>query len=204
MRHRSDSRGNRREGTRARRKATCAVGLNRSAAMLQRARARYPSIGWIRGDITSPPLQGPFDLVLCALNTLQMLPSADDVLRMFKSTHSLHSTGRFAFDLYNPSVEGDSSSPFREEATQPDRRPARVDADGKTFEVHEDAMDDPAGEWVELDWRVVDTTTAPPKESGRLEVRWYVIRPRRSNSCSGSRTAHRPALWRHSKVAVRC
>ncbi|MGH2950787.1 MAG: hypothetical protein ACRDKX_01935 [Solirubrobacterales bacterium] len=34
---------------------------------------------WVRGDMRSPPVVGPFDLIICCFNTLQFLLDDDDL-----------------------------------------------------------------------------------------------------------------------------
>jgi len=155
---------------------TRAIGLDRSATMLRVARTRYPAVRWIQGDMTRPPFRGPFDLVLCPFNTLQMLSSAEDVLRMFTAVRRLlGSDGRFAIDLYNPNVE---STPQPVTTTRTRRMAGRfTDAEGRFFEVQEEATHDPAGRWVELDWRVMDVARTSPAQRARLVLRLHHYGP---------------------------
>ena len=118
--------------------ASRAVGVDRSTKMLEWAHTRHPNIEWMHGDMTRPPVQGPFDLVVCAFNTLQMLESDVEVLRTFEATRELLGrNGSFVFDLYNASF---SETP----SVSAEARLNRVvrsfrDADGHLFEVREDA-----------------------------------------------------------------
>jgi SAM-dependent methyltransferase len=112
--------------------------------------------------MTDPPLDPGFDLVICAFNSLQMLPSAEHVLRTFCSVRSLLSpNGRFVFDLYNASYIDpvEAAAPVEEQA-----RTVRsfVDRTGRPIEVHEKATHHP--DFVELRWEVTDTS----RESGRV------------------------------------
>jgi SAM-dependent methyltransferase len=147
-----------------------AIGLDRSFDMLRWAHDRAPAVHWVQGDMSRPPLAGPFDLVFCALNTLQMLESEAALLHTLRAVRALlEPDGRFAFDIYNAShVETVSATP--------ESRINRVvrsftDDAGRSFEVREDSVDDADGSAVCLDWRVVETSAASPIERGRLVVR---------------------------------
>ena len=150
--------------------ASRAVGVDRSTKMLEWAQTRHPNIEWIHGDLTGPPVRGPFDLVVCAFNTLQMLESDVEVLRTFEALRELLGpNGLFVFDVYNASCTETPS-------VSADARLNRVvrsfrDADGHLLEVREDATEDADGAWVQLDWRVVDTSVGTPEERARLVVR---------------------------------
>jgi len=144
-----------------------AVGLDRSSAMLQRARAKYPHIEWLDGDMTTPPVTGPFDLIVCAFNTLQMLDTDAAVVQMLASARDLLGpAGQIAIDVYNAScLEAPQSA---------DARTGRLvkrlaDPDGRDLEVIEDSIDDETGDSVLLDWRVVDPVAA--RQRARLVVR---------------------------------
>jgi hypothetical protein len=114
-------------------------------------------------------LKPPFDLVVCAFNTLQMLDSDADVRRAFEAARNLLSpTGKFVFDIYNAS--------FVDSPIPPEARLNRVvrsfrHPDGQMLEVREDAFEDGDGGSVELEWRVLDTAVQPPIQRARLAVR---------------------------------
>ena len=81
------------------------AGVDESAGMLAVADRRAPAYQWVQGDMRCPPVEGPFDLVLCCFNTLQLLPTDDDLLLALQSARALLADdGRFAFDVYLPNV----------------------------------------------------------------------------------------------------
>ena len=150
--------------------ASRAVGVDRSIKMLEWAQRRYPSVEWIQGDLTCPPVQPHFDLVVCAFNTLQMLESDAAVLRTFEASRDLLGpNGLFVFDVYN------ASSAETPGVTAGGRLNRVVrsfkSADGHLLEVREDAVEDATGGSVQLDWRVVDTAVIPPEQRARLVLR---------------------------------
>src|SRR6266704_1207812 len=61
------------------------VGVDASEGMLRVARAREATVEWIFGDMRSPPVQGPFDLVFCCYNTLQHLLDNEDLVQAFRA-----------------------------------------------------------------------------------------------------------------------
>ena len=149
------------------------VGIDRSTQMLAVARARYPYIAWVQGDMTTPPVSPGFDFVLCPFNTLQMLDSASELLRTLRSVRQLLSPdGIFVFDMYNNSFR--ETVPGTASAGVCTDRLARSfsDARGHELEVREDARQDPAGSFVVLDWRVVDTTHPEKPILARLKTQW--------------------------------
>ena len=140
--------------------ASRAVGVDRSTKMLEWAQTRNPNIEWLHGDMTRPPVRGPFDLVVCAFNTLQMLESDVEVLRTFEALRELLGpNGLLVFDLYNASFSETPSVPASETpSVSAEARLNRVvrsfrDADGHLLEVREDATEDAGGAWVQLDCR---------------------------------------------------
>ena len=158
--------------------ASRAVGVDRSTKMLEWAQTRNPNIEWLHGDMTRPPVRGPFDLVVCAFNTLQMLESDVEVVRTFEASRELLGpNGLLVFDLYNASFSETPSVPASETpSVSAEARLNRVvrsfrDADGHLLEVREDATEDAGGAWVQLDWRVVDRSVGTPEERARLVVR---------------------------------
>lgn len=82
------------------------VGVDLSPVMLAAARARAPWVDWRLGDLTDPPVEGPFDLVMVCFHTLQMLTDPADFARTMRNV-ALHLTprGRFAFDIYQPNYD---------------------------------------------------------------------------------------------------
>ena len=146
-----------------------AVGLDRSLDMLGWARRRSSGVQWVQGDMAQPPLRGPYDLVFCALNTLQMLPSDRDVLRTFAAAYQLLApAGVFVVDVYNPVFVESADAPVVPRLNHVVR--SFKDSHGRAFEVREDAYDDSNGEWVRLDWRVRDLSVNPPGDRARLVV----------------------------------
>ena len=75
-----------------------------SPAMIARAaRARpHPRIRYAVGDMRTPP-SGPFDLVLCLGNSINLLPDAEAVQAMFRAVRqTLSENGRFLLHAINP------------------------------------------------------------------------------------------------------
>jgi SAM-dependent methyltransferase len=149
--------------------APCVVGLDHSLAMLKQARLRHPIPRWVQGSMSAPPLRGSFDLVVCAFNTLQMLGSRDEVAETFEHVHNLLApAGLFALDVYNPRFEETLVFPS-------DPRAIRIvrtfqNGRGDAFEIREQAVVEPSGESVQLDWRVFEISIRQPAERARLVV----------------------------------
>jgi ubiquinone/menaquinone biosynthesis C-methylase UbiE len=84
---------------------TRVVGVDESAAMLRIARARDARPEWILGDMRWPPVQGPFDLVVCCYNTVQSLVTDVDLSVFLSSVASvIGPKGVFAFDIMQPDL----------------------------------------------------------------------------------------------------
>jgi SAM-dependent methyltransferase len=102
------------------------VGLEASAPFLARARERLdgePGVRLVQGDMRSPSVDGPFDLVIVPFNSLAYLASREDRLACLRAVRRLLAPGgRFGFDLIQPRYE------FLAEATS-SCPPLRVDAD---------------------------------------------------------------------------
>jgi ubiquinone/menaquinone biosynthesis C-methylase UbiE len=149
-----------------------AVGLDRSSEMLKWARSRHPAVEWVHGDMTDPPIEGPFDLIVCAFN-MQMLESDAAVLKTITAArHLLGPRGRFVVDLYNASYEAPSDAA----ANVLDRVVRSFnDANGHMLEIREKATDIAGGGAVRLDWTVMDmsTLTASPRARLVVELRHY-------------------------------
>jgi SAM-dependent methyltransferase len=85
-------------------------GVDLSPDMLAEARAKFAAEGLSAafhvGDMASFDLGRTFGLIFIASNSLLHLHAADDIVRCFQSvrTHLDHG-GRFAFDVFNPSVQ---------------------------------------------------------------------------------------------------
>ncbi|QMU96497.1 class I SAM-dependent methyltransferase [Microbacterium esteraromaticum] len=114
------------------------VGLDLSPAMLAEARRkadeRGVSVEWRHGDMSDFDLDGEFDLIFIAANALLHLHEADDIVQCFRAVRRhLAPGGRFAFDVFNPSVRllagADGTRRPRTCFTDPDRGDVRVDVD---------------------------------------------------------------------------
>jgi len=85
-------------------------GIDLSSDMLAEARAKFEakelSASLHVGDMASFSLSRSFGLIFIASNSLLHLHSADDIVRCFQSVREhLDHGGRFAFDVFNPSVQ---------------------------------------------------------------------------------------------------
>ena len=85
-------------------------GIDLSSDMLAEARAKFEarhlSAPFLVGDMTSFDLGRRFGFIFIASNSLLHLHSADDIVRCFQSVRGhLDQGGRFAFDVFNPSVQ---------------------------------------------------------------------------------------------------
>ena len=144
-----------------------AVGLDESEAMLAVARDRDPGVEWVAGDMRSPPVGGPFDLVVCCFNTLQMLTDDADLVRTFRSVGRLLApSGRFAFDVYQPNLD------FLSRGHVDRLAKSATDPAGRRLETREDAHYDPETSVLTLDWRLLDDTSAEVSRT-TFELRQY-------------------------------
>jgi SAM-dependent methyltransferase len=146
------------------------VGVDESPAMLRVARSRAPELEWIEGDMRDPPVDGPFDLVICPFNTLQLLLEGADLSATFRAVRRLLAAdGTFAFDLYQPNIE------YLE--TSQDNRMARAvdNQHGERLEIREDTAYDDSSRVLTVDWRLVKAADpeAPPIATTRYFVRQY-------------------------------
>ena len=132
------------------------VGVDESAGMLAVAARRAPAYQWVQGDLRRPPVEGPFDLVLCCFNTLQLLSTDDDLLLALQSARALLADdGRFAFDVYLPNFA-------YLQVPQRDRLARAVrDADGRRLEIREDTTYDEDTRLLSIDWRLVAPDDGP-------------------------------------------
>lgn len=85
-------------------------GVDLSSDMLAQARAKFEaealSASFHLGDMASFDLGRKFGLIFIASNSLLHVHSADDIVRCFQSVRGhLDQGGRFAFDVFNPSVQ---------------------------------------------------------------------------------------------------
>jgi len=85
-------------------------GVDLSRDMLEVAQAKFEAKGlntpFHAGDMISFDLDRRFGLIFIASNSLLHLHAADDIVRCFQSVRRhLYQGGRFAFDIFNPSVQ---------------------------------------------------------------------------------------------------
>jgi len=85
-------------------------GVDLSSDMLAEARAKFEaeelSVPFHVGDMASFDLGRRFGLIFIASNSLLHVHAADDIVRCFQSVRGhLDQGGRFAFDVFNPSVQ---------------------------------------------------------------------------------------------------
>lgn len=131
--------------------ATRVVGVDESHGMLDVARERFGEGAWIPGDMRSPPVEGPFDLVMCCFSTLQCLLRDADLAEAFTAARNLCGEGgTFAFDVYQPNLEY-----LRTPRSEALARVA-VDADGRRLEIRESTSYDEDARILLIDWRLVD------------------------------------------------
>jgi SAM-dependent methyltransferase len=79
------------------------VGLDPAAAMLDQARASYPDVDWILGDLGKVPFDREFDLVIMTGHVLQVFLTDDDIAAALAAVRAaLADGGRFAFETLNP------------------------------------------------------------------------------------------------------
>ena len=86
------------------------VGLDLSTGMLSEARRKATeqgvSVEWLQGDMRDFEVDGEFDFIFIAANGLLHLHEPDDIVQCFRTvTRHLAPGGRFAFDVFNPSVQ---------------------------------------------------------------------------------------------------
>jgi SAM-dependent methyltransferase len=101
------------------------VALDSSAPFLERLRSRLSGepVTVVEGDMRSPPVDGPFDLIVIPFNSLAYLTAREDRVACLRAVRELLAPdGRFAFDLVAPRYD------FLSEALSP-CPPMRVDAD---------------------------------------------------------------------------
>ena len=105
------------------------VGVDRSEPFLERLRSRLDGespatrVSIVPGSMQAPPVDGPFDLIVIAFNSLAYLMTHEDRLACLRAARGLLADGgRLAFDLIAPRydflAEALASSP-----------PVRIDAD---------------------------------------------------------------------------
>ncbi len=113
-------------------------GVDLSSDMLAEARAKFEakslSAPFHVGDMASFDLGRRFGLIYIASNSLLHLHSADDIVRCFQSVRGhLDQGGRFAFDIFNPSVQmlagADGARREMRRFDDPERGEVRVDVE---------------------------------------------------------------------------
>ena len=113
-------------------------GIDLSGDMLALARAkleaRGATAGLHEGDMTDFDLHERFGLVFVASNSLTHLHAAGDVVSCFRAVRRhLTPGGRFAFDVFNPSVQvlagADGVRRERQRFADPERGEVRVDVE---------------------------------------------------------------------------
>jgi SAM-dependent methyltransferase len=110
------------------------VGLDPAAGMLAQARRR-DDIEWVAGDLTSPELSGPFDLVVMTGHVFQVFLTDAQLNLVLRRVHRLLGEGgRVAFETRNPKAEGWRAwTPERySDITGPDGTPVRFWSDVHT------------------------------------------------------------------------
>jgi SAM-dependent methyltransferase len=85
------------------------VGLDLSSDMLaeaqRKANERDVAVEWMQGDMRDFDLDGTFDFVFIAANSLLHLHEAEDLVSCFRSVRRHLAPGaRFVFDVFNPNV----------------------------------------------------------------------------------------------------
>jgi SAM-dependent methyltransferase len=104
------------------------VAVDSSAPFLERLRSRLSAddpVTVVEGSMQSPPVSGPFDLIIVPFNSLAYLTDAADRRACLRAVRSLLAPGgRFAFDLVAPRYDFlaeavGGSSPLRVDADHP-------------------------------------------------------------------------------------
>ena len=113
-------------------------GLELSSEMLAQARAKFEASGVHAdlhvGDMTTFDLADRFGLVFVASNSLTHVHAADDIANCFRAVRRhLTAGGRFAFDVFNPSVQilagADGLRREKQRFVDPERGEIRVDVE---------------------------------------------------------------------------
>ncbi len=142
------------------------VGLDESQGMLDIARARDSLPEWIRGDMRHPPVVGRFNLVICPLNTLQLIQTNEELGETFQTVRKLlDQNGVFSFDIYQPNLDYLNSWPSDNVIR------TFIDGEGRPLEIREDASYDPSTALLSLGWRVLDCRTDGGSALARLNLK---------------------------------
>jgi len=76
------------------------TGLDISKPMIELARDNAPGVEFVVGDATEFTFPEPFDAVVCVFDSVNHLPSGEEVQEMFKSaSRALKPGGLFVFDI---------------------------------------------------------------------------------------------------------
>lgn len=184
------------ERMRAGRPEARVVGVDLSARMLEQARRREPSLDWVLGDMRSPPVQGPFDLILCCYHTFQVIETHAGLLEVLSRLRSLATPGgRLAFDVYQPN--------FAYLRAQTTERVVRqfIAADGRRLELRETLWFEEDSQVLVGDW-VLHDRDAPeawPVTAMRSRSRQYLASEIESLlAASGWRLAERYGFYDRS------
>lgn len=125
-----------------------AVGLDLSVEMLSEARRKANDLGvdveLVQGDMRSFEVNGMFDLIFVASNSLLHLHESAELVSCFRAVaRHLSASGRFVFDVFNPSVHmlasADGVRRYRQSFVDPERGEVRVDVAG-TYDVPAQVM----------------------------------------------------------------
>jgi SAM-dependent methyltransferase len=144
------------------------TGVDLSDGMLRVARRRDPSLTWIHGDMRSPPVQGPFDLVYCCFHTLQLLPTETDLLHTFRAIGELLTpSGLFAFDVYQPNI------PYIQVPARDRLARAIAAPDGRQLEIRENTRFDPEAHVLLIEWRLREPGKRAPLAEMSIRVRQF-------------------------------
>jgi SAM-dependent methyltransferase len=142
-------------GELGRRLADCGAhvtGLDLSESMLRLARKTFPEGEWLCGDMRSFCLDRKFDLVICALNSLQHMESVSCLKKAVgRALEHLAPQGVFAFDIFNPSPIF-----LGEPRTNVFMRSFHHHASGKELALYEDTRYERKRGLLHIVWRVVD------------------------------------------------
>jgi SAM-dependent methyltransferase len=152
------------------------TGLDESAEMLRIARARENRIEWVLGNFCSPPVVGPYDLVICCFYALQNLLSEGELAATFYSMRRLLTDhGIVAFDLYQPNLSALARP-------QVDRLIRTITNDrGEVLEVREDRSFDPGSRVLTADRRLVQVGSLDDAPLGHLRIHLRQYFPREIN-----------------------
>jgi ubiquinone/menaquinone biosynthesis C-methylase UbiE len=129
-------------------------GLDRSASMLARAKAKADTAGvavtWHQGDMRCFELKSRYGLVMLPFNSLQLLYGVDDVLGVFSGVRAhLAPGGRFVFDVFNPDFHYIHSREEQWTLVQ-----AYTASDGTDTEISERCQYDAAAQVNRVVWQI--------------------------------------------------